>query len=796
MSVLVYGVHAAREMTMGRWSIALSVAVLVAALVPTARAEKAGIRPEFQVSVSGSYTYYGSVYPDAHNEGKESVAIAASDAGTFVVVWEDLYTYRGGPYSYETNPGVWFRRLDDLGRPMGPEFRVSGFTSYAKGGAAVASDPAGRFVVVWDDHNASAQGDDDGTGILARRYNASGGALGLPFLVNTFTTGSQSTPKVAMEGGGGFVVVWAHRPALGTYILAGRKYDSTGAASGGEFQVNSDTSCCPAYDANSEDESYRHMGIAADSAGNFMVVWGGQGDDGNDVMARVFDSTGAAVGPQFLVNSYTTGYQLAPSVAADNQGHFVVAWVNDPSYEVLARRYHSTGAPLGDEFQVTDTGPGYNSYGPKIAADADGDFVIVWDDGYYYGIFGREFDSTGAPAGAPFRVDDTFEDYDEFFVQFSGVASSAAGEFVVVWSQYDSYFDQAFEVEGRRLGEAPVPCTPAPKTTGCREPTIAHRGVFRFKNNGSPAQRNLVWRWVRGQATSEEALGDPFTTDSYALCVYDASARPQPLISTAVPAGGACGNAPCWKVLSGNRIDYLDGVRYVDGMELIRMKPGDEGKASALVRARKEDLELPSTPLIPPVTVQLQVANGECWTAEYGEFIKKNEGGVFKANPGGIIPTTTTTTTSASTTTTTASTTTTTTVPACGNSFLEGTEECDDGNTGEGDGCSSVCTCNPATTPAACDLSGAWHADLGGGISGPATFVEDGAGNWMVSGTLAGSIPFEAAGTRSNSCAVGILEMPFLPPEGAPIRMYVNDACDGAFMPSEGGPTLAFTRLP
>lgn len=633
---------------MNRWKVALSVAVLAAAIPTVARADKVGIRPEFEVSQNRGYGY-------AYNEGRSCLSISASGDGTFVVAWDDFYNYDPWGTGY---PSVWARRLDKLGRPLGPEFQVSGLASYASWrGLSVASDSAGRFVVVWGDDNARAYGHGTWTGVLARRFNASGAALGGPFLVGTDTTDIQYWPKVGMDGNGNFMVVWGEGGGWpDDWVIGGRRYDSLGVPVGDEFQVNTDTSCCPVY--GPDEGASRNLGVAGDAAGNFMVVWSGQGDNYDDVMARVFDSTGAATGPQFLVNTYTTGYQWVPSVTADSDGRFIVIWSGvGYSDGIYAQRFDSTGAPIGGEFQITDSPVAYPHIS-RIAADPDGGFVVVWDEEYYddYGssIRGREFDSTGAPMGAEFRVDQPGDYSDPF--RFSAIAGSAAGDFVVVWSQYDYYVNSTVVV-GRLLSEAPVACTSVPKT-GCREQTIERRGVFRFKK-ATPARRNvLVWRWVRGQAASVEDLGDPFTTDSYAFCVYDASADPQPLISTAVPAGGACGKGPCWKELSGKRLDYLDRVRYVGGLELIRMKPGEEGKARALVRGRKENLGLPDTPLTPPVTVQLQVANGECWTAEYGEFIKKNADGVFSANPGGtftttIPPTTTTTTTSVPVTTTT-----------------------------------------------------------------------------------------------------------------------------------------------
>jgi hypothetical protein len=212
------------------------------------------------------------------------------------------------------------------------------------------------------------------------------------------------------------------------------------------------------------------------------------------------------------------------------------------------------------------------------------------------------------------------------------VAASAAGNFVVTWSQYN-FETSATGVVGRVLGDAPLPCAPTPMTE-CREPTIPGRGVFRFRHGG-PRTRSLVWRWVRGQAADPEDFGDPFTTDSYALCVYDASASPQPLLETGVPAGGACGAIPCWQTLSGQRIHYFDQrLGFVEGLRLIRMTPGIDGRTRVAVRARGEALELPPVPLTPPVTVQIQVSNGECWSAAYSTFIRRNDAGVFKASPG------------------------------------------------------------------------------------------------------------------------------------------------------------------
>src|SRR4051812_34951113 len=79
--------------------------------------------------------------------------------------------------------------------PAGAQFRVNTFTTGDQFAPAVAADAAGDFVVVW----ASDGQDGSNSGVYAQRYNAAGVAQGSPLAVNTFTTGVQSLPAVAMD---------------------------------------------------------------------------------------------------------------------------------------------------------------------------------------------------------------------------------------------------------------------------------------------------------------------------------------------------------------------------------------------------------------------------------------------------------------------------------------------------------------------------------------------------------------------------------------------------------------------
>src|SRR5262245_10426985 len=64
-------------------------------------------------------------------------------------------------------------------------------------------------------------------------------------------------------------------------------------------------------------------------------------------------------GPGFQVNSYTTNNQYGPSVAADADGDFVVVWQSQGSsggdssgYSIQGQRYTRAGSAVGSQFQV------------------------------------------------------------------------------------------------------------------------------------------------------------------------------------------------------------------------------------------------------------------------------------------------------------------------------------------------------------------------------------------------------------------------------------------------------------
>ena len=372
--------------------------------IPRAAWTQSPIGPEFRVN---TYTP-GSQYVS-------SVAVDA--AGDFVIVWQSD-GQDGSDY------GIFGQRYTNSGNPLGPEFRVNNFTSYAQKVPAVAADSVGNFVVVWQSLGA----DGSSTGTFGRLYSNSGAPVGPEFRVNTYTTANQGYPSVAADSAGNFVVTWTGLikngvPSTGIF---GQRYLSSGAAIGPEFQINTYTT------------SFQESSAVAANAAGFVVVWQSYQDgDGFGIFAQRFASNGAPLGSEFQVNTYTTFSQISPAIATATSGAFVIVWAEQGGedgngYGVFGQRYSNSGAPLGAEFRVNSYTTGTQKW-PSITDDSAGNFIVTWtsigQDGSYGGVFGQRFATSGAPMGAEFRIN-TYTTNNQILPR---VAGDDSGRFVVTW---------------------------------------------------------------------------------------------------------------------------------------------------------------------------------------------------------------------------------------------------------------------------------------------------------------------------------------------------------------------------
>lgn len=166
-------------------------------------------------------------------------------------------------------------------------------------------------------------------------------------MVNSYTTGYQFDPAVAVDGTGKFLVVWSSGDQDGSgYGVFGQRYDASGTPAGGEFQANQYTT-----------QGQERPAVAMDDSGSFLVTWDSFQDPlSNAVLGRRFTAAGLPAGSEFLVNTYTPYSQTHTAAAADSAGNFVVIWdssLQDGSdYGVFGKRL--TTLLFADGFGTAD----------------------------------------------------------------------------------------------------------------------------------------------------------------------------------------------------------------------------------------------------------------------------------------------------------------------------------------------------------------------------------------------------------------------------------------------------------
>lgn len=318
--------------------------------------------------------------------------------------------------------GIHGRRFDIVGTPTGPAFAVNTTVAGDQSTPAIAMDDEGEFVVVW-----RSDGQDAEYGaIIGRRFAADGTPISNEFQVNFTETGDQGAPDVAMEKDGDFVVAWTNaQPGYQSATVASRRFNRTVNPLGDEVILSGGTwASTPS--------------IAMDADGDHVIAWvGDQLDATGGIHARRYDRTGAALGDAFLVNTYTDGVQGSPDVAMDADGDFIVTWQSYQQagayYEVYAQRYSRAGAPRGGEVRINPSITGSQAY-PHVAMNSGGDYVVTWTSAIpgtvvEVEVWARRYTRAGQPLATAFRVNTRTDDLQ----QASVIGLDGSGGFVIAW---------------------------------------------------------------------------------------------------------------------------------------------------------------------------------------------------------------------------------------------------------------------------------------------------------------------------------------------------------------------------
>lgn len=259
--------------------------------------------------------------------------------------------------------------------------------------------------------------------------------------------------------------------------------------------------------------------------------------------------------------------------------------------------------------------------------------IVVQPDGKILAI-GRVL-SPGAIAIVRYRADGTVDttfgaagtvltdigsggDYAYAAVLLSDGRLVTAGESIVGGGQTDINLVRYLLTRG---------CPPVAQS-GCRS---ALKSVFQIKTNVDASRNKLLWKWIKGQATSAAEFADPRTGAEYALCLYGGAS--QALIGSGeivVPSGSAA-----WAILHDKGWRYKDAVAAIDGVQQILLKASTQPKAKAKLKGAGAALPVPALPLVPaelPLLVQLVNSDsGVCWQSTFdSSSIARNDARFLK----------------------------------------------------------------------------------------------------------------------------------------------------------------------
>jgi VCBS repeat-containing protein len=347
----------------------------------------------------------------------------------------------------ETDPGA--------AVPVGSELQVNTYSIGQQDQPEIAPLTDGGWVTIWQ---SDAQ-DGSGQGIYGQRFNADGSRNGPEFIVNTTTASAQQDPHVAALADGGWVVVWEGQNqdngVDSDFGIIGQRYDSNGAAVGGEFVVNTTVS-------NTQFDAV----VAGGATGSeFAVAWRTDTGDGSGdgIAYQRFDATGAPAGTELIVNEQVSSTQFAPAITYLSTGQILVAWVSVTSGAasdgsgngVYGRVINTNGTFAGGEFQLNQQ-TSFDQDSVSVSATASG-FVAAWQDnsgqdGSGTGIQARFFDNTGAGTTDEFTVNENRSSTQST----PDVTELSDGRILISWQSQQSPAGSGTDISGQLFTAAGV----------------------------------------------------------------------------------------------------------------------------------------------------------------------------------------------------------------------------------------------------------------------------------------------------------------------------------------------------
>ncbi|MCK4856792.1 MAG: hypothetical protein KAT58_02375, partial [candidate division Zixibacteria bacterium] len=232
---------------------------------------------------------------------------------------------------------IYAQLFDPQGNPSGGNLRLihdDAFSSQRQ--PRVAVNGAGNLVVVWAEEESAC--------LYATTFDGNLSAYVERVIMNdSAATNAVNLPAVAAFSGGGFIVVW--EDARNGANIYGQLLSSTGALQGSNFQVNENVI-----------STFRLAPAVTCNSSGFAVTWEDARDGETDVYLRLFDSSGNPISGDIKPADplYETAYQFSAQLAYVTAAGYLVAWISDREggQSIFAQLVSTSGTLIGSNYQL------------------------------------------------------------------------------------------------------------------------------------------------------------------------------------------------------------------------------------------------------------------------------------------------------------------------------------------------------------------------------------------------------------------------------------------------------------
>ena len=258
-------------------------------------------------------------------------------------------------------------------------FVVNSFTSGDQTTGQASKMPDGSFVSSYISADQPVSGA-TGTVIRLAHFNPDGTRAGPDLLVSTATNNNQTNPSTRVLPDGKLMVSWMDGTS-GALLAAVYNPDLSVATS--QFTVTQ---------TSSADTTSGTPGIDSTvtiGSGPVLLTWttttatGDLGGTSRAVRGRLMNEDGTPASAEFALNTTTAGDQARPRSALLGNGNFLVTFMSQDSsgvsdQNIRAQIFTTAGVAVGSEFILTSITSGDQSRPVPISL-ADGRTLVVWE---------------------------------------------------------------------------------------------------------------------------------------------------------------------------------------------------------------------------------------------------------------------------------------------------------------------------------------------------------------------------------------------------------------------------------